>query len=235
MTRKRPADRIRKLVEAGTEVFITAQSYQRTQMDDVAKALGVSKGTVYLYVESKQALFDLCVRHADAPEALADSTIALPHRSPDARETLEFVQAQLAGDEALGEMLALLSEGECNDAGQTLEHIVRLLYRTLLAHRRSIKLVEAAAQDHPGLSEVWYPNARGQLLQVLLPFVERNIQSGAFRRVPNPAMAARHLIETSTFWAIHRYWDPAPQEIDPGSVEDGLVDLVLPVFLAEPQ
>jgi len=235
MTRKRPADRIQKLVEAGTEVFIAAQGYQRTQMEDVAKALGVSKGTVYLYVESKEALFDLCVRHADAPEALVDSTIELPHRSPDARETLDFVQAQLAADKALREMLALLSEDKGKDAARTLERIVRLLYRTLLAHRRSIKLVEAAAQDHPGLSEVWYPNARGQLLQVLLPFVERNIRSGGFRCVSNPAMAARHLIETSTFWAIHRYWDPAPQEFDPDCVEDGLVALVLPVFLAEPQ
>ncbi|GMW03149.1 MAG: hypothetical protein AMXMBFR84_42840 [Candidatus Hydrogenedentota bacterium] len=231
MTRKRPEDRLQKLVETATEVFIVAQSYQRTQMDDVAKALGVSKGTVYLYVASKEALFDLCVRHADAPEALTDSTIELPHRSADSGATLEFVQAQLAGDKALGEMLTLLSEEKCSDAGQTLESIVRLLYRTLLAHRRSIKLVEAAAQDHPGLSDVWYPNARGQLLQVLLPFVERNIQSGAFRRVRSPAMAARHLIETCTFWAIHRYWDPAPQDVDPGSMEDGLVELLLPAFM----
>ncbi len=231
MSRKRPPDRLQKLVEAGTEVFIAAQSYHRTQMDDVAKALGVSKGTVYLCAESKEALFDLCVRHADAPEKLENLSMELPHRSPDARETIEFVQTQIAGDEALGELLALLSEEKCEDAGDTLERIVRLLYRTLLDHRRSIKLVEAAAQDHPGLSDAWYPNARGQLLEVLLPFVERNIQSGAFRHAASPAMAGRHLIETCTFWAIHRYWDPAPQYFDPDSVEDGLVELLFPVFL----
>ena len=34
-------------------------------MDEVARQLGVSKGSLYLYVESKEALFDLCVRYAD--------------------------------------------------------------------------------------------------------------------------------------------------------------------------
>ena len=34
-------------------------------MADLAEALGVAKGTRYLYLKSNEALFDLAVRHAD--------------------------------------------------------------------------------------------------------------------------------------------------------------------------
>jgi AcrR family transcriptional regulator len=51
-------------VKRATEVFIE-RGYKDTQMDDIAAALGVAKGTVYVYVESKEALFDLVARCAD--------------------------------------------------------------------------------------------------------------------------------------------------------------------------
>ena len=62
MARSVPADRFDELLRVAQETFI-ANGYARTQMEDVAKALGVGKGTVYCYVESKQALFDFVVRN----------------------------------------------------------------------------------------------------------------------------------------------------------------------------
>ena len=85
MPRKRPQDRLEHLVRVGTEVFIASQGYQRAQMDDIARDLGVSKGTVYLYVESKEALFDLCVRYADDAQA-SNAISALPLPTPVTRE-----------------------------------------------------------------------------------------------------------------------------------------------------
>ena len=64
MARRTPPERLTRLVECATRVFIE-QGYRRTQMADIAEALGVAKGTLYLYVESKDALFDLVARCAD--------------------------------------------------------------------------------------------------------------------------------------------------------------------------
>src|SRR5438105_2687862 len=64
MARPIPPERFAQLVDVATRTFI-ARGYRMTQMADVAEGLGVAKGTVYLYVESKEALFDACVRHAD--------------------------------------------------------------------------------------------------------------------------------------------------------------------------
>jgi AcrR family transcriptional regulator len=233
MTRKRPDDRIARLVEIATEVFISSQGYQRTQMDEVARQLGVSKGSLYLYVESKEALFDLCVRYADDPDAVTRDEFSLPYKSAGGEEALGYVQVRLAQDPAFQEMIGILLTEESLEPARDLERLVRILYGALGRNRKSIKLIEAAASDHPNLSKIWYPNARGQLLEVLLPFVERHLLAGAFRPLTSAPIAARHLIETCTFWAVHRHWDPSPQSIDEDKLEDALVELVLRVFLKD--
>jgi len=55
MARRIPENRFDELVRGATEVFI-ARGYRLTQMSDVAEAVGVAKGTLYGYVESKDAL-----------------------------------------------------------------------------------------------------------------------------------------------------------------------------------
>ncbi len=82
MSRTTPDDRLPQLIAAATEVFIE-QGYRRTQMADVAEALGVAKGTLYLYVESKDALFDLVCRSADRPFE-RPATLPVPTPSPRA-------------------------------------------------------------------------------------------------------------------------------------------------------
>src|SRR3970282_2162396 len=69
MPRSMPRDRFHDLIEAATAVFLE-QGYRRTQMADVAARMGVAKGTVYLYVESKEALFDAVLRHAESDERI---------------------------------------------------------------------------------------------------------------------------------------------------------------------
>ena len=56
MPRAIPSDRLSQLIAAATQVFI-AQGYRRTQIEDVAQALGVAKGTIYGSVESKEAQY----------------------------------------------------------------------------------------------------------------------------------------------------------------------------------
>jgi AcrR family transcriptional regulator len=59
------------LIEVATQTFV-ARGYRLTQMSDVAEALGVAKGTLYGYVESKEALFDAAVRLADGQGTLPE-------------------------------------------------------------------------------------------------------------------------------------------------------------------
>jgi AcrR family transcriptional regulator len=230
MTRKRPKDRLPRLVDVATEAFIAAKGYHRTQMDDVARGLGVSKGTLYLYVESKEALFDLCVRHADRPDSMGEPN-QLPVPTPVAGATLQYVQERLATDPRMAQLTALACVDESESPTADFEALLRLLFQTLADNRRTIKLVDVAAIDHPELSGVWFSQTRGGLLALLQPYLERRVAQGAFLPVLDGAMAARYAIETCVWWAVHRHWDPAPQDLDESHVEDGVVQLLLRAFI----
>lgn len=93
MPRPIPNDRLPQLIQVATEVFI-AQGYRRTQIEDVAQALGVAKGTIYGSVASKEALFDAALRYADGHEPLPDVT-ALPLPTPQVGSTLTWLRARI--------------------------------------------------------------------------------------------------------------------------------------------
>jgi AcrR family transcriptional regulator len=63
---RRKDDRPRELVAAALQLF-SERGFAATRLDDVAAATGVSKGTVYLYFESKERLFEAVVREAVLP------------------------------------------------------------------------------------------------------------------------------------------------------------------------
>src|SRR5438093_4646249 len=86
MARRFPDDRFERLIDCAADVFID-RGYRRTQMADVAAALGVARGTLYLYVESKEALFDLVARYADADRPTACPSSPSGRRSPAPRSS----------------------------------------------------------------------------------------------------------------------------------------------------
>ena len=58
--RPRDPERMRRVLEAAASQFIEL-GFERTSVDSVAQASGVSKMTVYSYFPSKEALFDACI------------------------------------------------------------------------------------------------------------------------------------------------------------------------------
>jgi AcrR family transcriptional regulator len=232
MVRTIPPDRLRQLIDTATEVFIK-QGYQRTQMEDVASALGLGKGTLYGYVESKGALFDAAVRFADGHEPLPDVS-ALPLPTPAPGSTAQAVQLRLAREAGDLELLAALSRKRPRNVAAELEAIIRDLYVRMARNRRGIKLVDRCAQDQPDLAEVWFGQGRWGQHAALVAYLEQRSSARLLRRVPAPAIAARLILETIAFWAVHRHWDPSPQPVDEKSVQDAVVDLLLHGLIQEP-
>lgn len=232
MPRTRPPERLQNIVQAATDVFIEAGGYQRAQMADIAEAAGVSKGTLYLYVESKEAIFDLCVRHADVG-GTEEHPKALPVPTPRSGETMQYIQERLANDPTMAELAEILMGDARTSAHDELASVVRLLYRTLYANSKAIKLVDVAAKDHPELSGLWFTQARGGLLTLLVPYLEGRVSSGQFLPVADVSIAARFLIETCVLWAVHRHWDPSPQEFDEDDVLLVLTEMLCRAFIGE--
>ena len=75
--RRRKNARPEEIISAALEVFAD-RGFAATKLEDVARKAGVTKGTIYLYFENKEALFKALIRQTIVPviakgEALAQS------------------------------------------------------------------------------------------------------------------------------------------------------------------
>lgn len=224
MARRIPSDRFEGLLRAATEVFI-ARGYRLTQMSDVAEAVGVAKGTLYGYVESKDALLALCLSRADEDAALALPDV-LPLPSPPAGMIGAMVKEALARGIAQPVLEAAVAEVRADDPALEASRVVGELYDLMHANRHAIKLLDRC-MDHPELSGLWQVAGREQTRGALLRYLELRTAAGQFRRFRSPRLAARLVIETCTTWAVHIHWDRSPEDFDPDEARANAIEFLV--------
>jgi AcrR family transcriptional regulator len=83
---RRPEARPDEILDAAQKVF-GASGFARAKLDDVARLAGVSKGTLYLYFDSKETLFREMVR-AKIVTLLAESEALVQSHSGSCRDLL---------------------------------------------------------------------------------------------------------------------------------------------------
>jgi AcrR family transcriptional regulator len=107
---RRKADRPRQILEAAFEEFVQ-HGYSATRLEDVAARAGVTKGTIYVYFENKEALFvsmatDMSRRHfldlGSSVEAIEETGPAFMKRF------LVLFRDKVIADRRMGEVLRLL-------------------------------------------------------------------------------------------------------------------------------
>jgi len=90
---RRPDARPEEILEAAKHVF-GASGYTGTKLEDVARRAGVSKGTLYLYFDSKEALFREMVR-AKVVTALAHAEETVRTFDGSSRELLVILVSSM--------------------------------------------------------------------------------------------------------------------------------------------
>jgi AcrR family transcriptional regulator len=74
-----------QILEGARKVFL-AQGFDGASMGEIAKAAGVSKGTLYVYFDSKESLFEALTKAERG--GLAEALFRLDEDDPDTREVL---------------------------------------------------------------------------------------------------------------------------------------------------
>lgn len=107
--RRRKEARPAELTAAALDVF-AEKGFAATRLDDVAARAGVSKGTVYLYFTSKEALFKASVEAAMTPPIEEAEALAAEVNRPAADLLREFIFGwwELVGSTSLGALPRLL-------------------------------------------------------------------------------------------------------------------------------
>src|SRR6185312_16839852 len=91
--KRRKGERVPEILEAALASF-AQKGFAATRMDDIATRAGITKGTIYLYFDSKQALFKALARQSAGAriEAVAEQVKKSEASSPD---LLRFVIVSL--------------------------------------------------------------------------------------------------------------------------------------------
>jgi AcrR family transcriptional regulator len=231
MPRTRPVGRLDALVDAAAEAF-SRNGYRRTQMADVARALGVSAGTLYGYVAGKEALFDLVVQRAFLDEPQPPPELPVP--TPERDELAAHVRRRL-GRRAQHRWLeaALSREGPPADPAAEVAGVVGELFDYLSRHHRGLALLERCAADRPELAELYFGRSRRGLHERLERWIALRTEQRVFRQVPDVEATARLVVESAAYVAWKRHGDPVPGGYTPDAGRSSVVTFVSRALLSE--
>jgi AcrR family transcriptional regulator len=200
---RRPEDRPDEILAAALRVFAD-QGYTRTRIEDVAQRAGVSKGTLYCYFDSKEALFRAMVRkHIVSRLAAFQAKLD----TSDASAT-ELVRSFIAA------MWQTLVDDRMVD-------VTRLIHRELaqfpeLARFYSDEVILAARHSLDALIQRGVD--RGEFRAVKYGFASRGIQ-----------MLIVHAAQLQSFFAAFD-----PEALTDEQVVEGVTDLLLNGLSARP-
>lgn len=107
---RRKAERPQELLEAALDLFVE-KGLNGTRTEEVARLAGVSKGTLYRYYPSKDALFKAVVRHylSTAMDEIADVFDQYEGPTPQLLQVLAQTWWRLVGDSKASFLFVLIA------------------------------------------------------------------------------------------------------------------------------
>ena len=219
-----------EVADAAVTVF-AEKGYRQAGISDVSATLGLSHGALYTYVDSKQALFYLALLRGVDPEAVSE--LAVPVLAPEPQEIVQLLESWVTSQRDFP--VTRTSAGLAPQLdGQDLGDVIDALYGFMERNRRVVALVDRCAADLPELAKWYFVQQRRTTLEVLGDHLRAGIRSGELRPVPDVPAAARFIVETIAWFAMHRHGDPDSANLDDDTCRSTVRHLLLAAFLSVP-
>ena len=199
---RRPEARPQELLEAALRVF-AQQGYRTARLDDVADAAGVTKGAIYHYFDTKEALLLGVIEHYQAL-AFGRAEEALRDTNASAATRIRLL------------IHKVFSERETGSGDRLLALLIR-----------------GVAHEVPHVHDRWLRNGPARLWMLLGQLVEEGKRRGEFRRDADGEVAARVLVSglmLQLMWQQHADAVPA-LAIDYERLIDSSIELFLASML----
>lgn len=198
------SERLRDIARAALACFQSG-GYRLTQIAHVSERLGVSVGSIYRYVDSKEALF-----HIAALEAAGEFPVDLPTpvQVSGHEETAALIGDLVARDRVWPVLAAALKRPAPDDPRAEAEAIAGELYDSMARRADMIVLLDRCARDIPALAEVFDDQVRRRLMHDLLRWAARRRLSGVGAQA-----LTRGAMEAIAWLAKNRPHDPTAATI----------------------
>jgi AcrR family transcriptional regulator len=200
MARVQRQDRLVAVATAATAIF-GRLGYRRTRTSDVAKDAGMSSGSLFNYVESKEALFHLVFLHGFG--LLGSQVPELPLPTPAEGETASLIEDNLRKVGAPN-LRAALTQDNPDDIAMELHGIIEERYLVQEQLWPLLAVIERCAIDLPSIEEFYYRRTRINYFGRLAQYLEQRSSAGYLRSMPDFAVTARLVSESISWFAWHR-------------------------------
>jgi AcrR family transcriptional regulator len=213
--RRKQSKKLTAIAAAALAVF-TRDGFAAAQVADIAKEAGLSVGTLYLYADSKQALFELALRTA-VPEANADRDVdlsALPLRARGMEATAALLDGRVRQRARWPVLKAALRANAPRDVDSEIAAIVGELFDLLSRGRAMIWLLDRCAWELPWLRDIYVERVRGPYFGDLARYVRRRRKMPHLGGGKYPAAMSRAVVEMIAWMAMHHARDPGEVQFD---------------------
>jgi AcrR family transcriptional regulator len=223
-----PRQRLATLATEGGREF-RRLGYRGTKTAEVAARAGMSSGSLFTYVESKEALFHLVFLHGFG--YLSESAPELPLATPGPGETLAVIEHNLR-KVPIPKMRAALQQSPPRDAAAELRGIVEERYDMLAQLWPVLAVIERCAAEMPDLEAFYFQRTRTAYLARLAEYLEKRAATGHFRPMHDAAIAARLITESIAWFAWKRREGRDVHTYDDAAVRETLVQFVCSAVVA---
>lgn len=227
MRGRKPVRPLTEIADAAVQVF-TDRGFRPAGISDVAAVLGLSHGALYTYADSKQALLSLALRRVIRPGDVEGLTIPVTVEPP--RETAALLEAWWSR-EMQPPILTTVDRSTRRSAHEEFGQTIDALYDLVSRNRRALALVSRCAADLPDLAQWHFVEHRRTTLARLADYLRQRIDAGLLPPVPDVPTAARFIVETITWFAMHRHGDPDSATLDDDTCRRTVHHLLLAAFV----
>ena len=223
--------RLRDLAGAGAACFGRA-GYRRTRMAEVAVEAGVSTGSVYTYVASKEALLHL-VLAVGLGRPMEEFT-ELPVANPGLDATVEMVGRELRRQATTPLLKAAVGAGPPPDVEAELSAVVAEQYSTIEKLKGALSVIEACAADIPTLEDLYFGRRRRGRIDLLTEYLKQRAGSGHLISLPDMAVASQIITESVAWFAWKRFEGRDATRFDDDLARRTVVEFICNALLPEP-
>lgn len=216
-------ERIKSITDAATCLFLQ-QGYSKTQISHIAKAVGVSVGTIYLDFTGKKEIMHFILKCTLEPDFI--------NRKFD-RPITDDLFTGLENDivamfEQTGNAFAkhLIN----NAADYNLGELVSDAFDILSQYAAGCLFIEKNQYDFPFLGE-HYRQYRKRFLETMKQYMAAFIDQGTVRPLKNLELSTTMIIEILSWWAMDiRYTSFETQDISPVIAKELCMDNIISAY-----
>jgi AcrR family transcriptional regulator len=215
----------RDVARAALECF-TAGGFRLTQIAHVSERMGVSVGSIYRFVESKEALFHIAA--LEAVDQLPDA-LPTPVSVAGSQDTVAAIGTLISRERLWPVLRGAISGAAPPDPKAEARAIAGELYDAISARARLILLLDRCAGDIPELAELFDRRIRHPLIDDLVTWVMRRALIPGSQRADCAALA-RGAMEAIAWLAKTRLCDRTADAITEDQAREAAVRIFANAF-----